>query len=115
MAGASLGMRLTGAAAFLDALDDLKDTYTADGDGYVVGTNVPYSIHQEFGTYKMAAQPHVRPGIDATRAQMAEFATRADDLDEFLSLTAHHLEGEIKTRAPVDTGHLRASYRTEKL
>lgn len=107
-------MELVGAAAFLDALEDMKDAYSG-GNGWVVGTNVPYSLPQEFGTYKMEGTPHVRPGIDRTRAEMGRLAVKADDMDEFLKLTAFHLEGEIKELAPHDTGHLEGSYEAEPL
>jgi hypothetical protein len=107
-------MSLLGAAAFTDAIADTVDMFTAT-DKWVVGTNVRYAPPVEFGTYKMAAQPHVRPGIDATEAQMARLAAGADDIDEFLRLTAFQLEREIKARTPVLTGNLRASYRAQKL
>lgn len=29
-----------------------------------VGTSVEYAIYVEFGTYKMSAQPYLRPGIE---------------------------------------------------
>lgn len=103
---------VVGVAALLSAMENLEDAYNPSDD-WVVGTNVPYSPHQEFGTYKMSAQPHMRPGIDATRAEMGRLAIEAEDIDEFIRLTAFHLEGEVKERSPVDTGHLRASYRAE--
>lgn len=33
----------------------------------IVGTNVHYAIFQEFGTRYMAAQPFLRPALDAAR------------------------------------------------
>jgi HK97 gp10 family phage protein len=33
-------------------------------NGAYVGTNVNYAIYQEFGTYKMKAQPFMRPAFD---------------------------------------------------
>lgn len=35
----------------------------AEGLSATVGTNVEYGIYQEFGTYKMAAQPYLRPAL----------------------------------------------------
>lgn len=109
------GMNLTGVAQFVDALDDLKDTYTASSDGWVVGTNVEYGLYQEFGTYSQPGTPHVRPGVDATRSGLPRIAAQASDLDAFMRLAALQLEEEIKRRAPVDTGNLRASYKAEEL
>ncbi len=34
------------------------------------GKPVDYAIHQEFGTHKMAAQPHLRPGFERGRAMI---------------------------------------------
>lgn len=33
----------------------------------VVGTNVHYAIHQEFGTSRMAAHPFLRPALEAAK------------------------------------------------
>lgn len=51
----------------------LRDSYQVDikkKGGTIVGrvhTSVPYGVHQEYGTYKMAAQPHVRPALESQR------------------------------------------------
>lgn len=34
------------------------------------GTNVEYGIYQELGTYKMRAQPFLRPSMDTVRANL---------------------------------------------
>lgn len=107
-------MKLLGTSTFLSALDDFTDQFTTD-EAWVIGTNVEYAIHQEYGTRDQAGTPHVRPAIDDTRVQMARFATRASGLDEFMRLTALYLEGEIRRNAPVDTGHLRRSYTSQKI
>lgn len=44
----------------------LRDSYkkeTITPLHILVGTMVNYSVHQEFGTYKMAAQPHFLPAF----------------------------------------------------
>lgn len=38
-------------------------THTASGDTAYVGTNVEYAPYVEYGTYKMAAQPYLKPGV----------------------------------------------------
>lgn len=38
-------------------------THESDSDTAYVGTNVYYAPYVEFGTYKMAAQPYLKPGI----------------------------------------------------
>lgn len=49
-------------------------TTTSEGNRAIayVGTNVHYAEYQEFGTSIMAAQPHVRPALDATRDSLME-------------------------------------------
>ena len=37
----------------------------------VVFTNAPHAIFQEFGTYKMAAQPYMKPAADASKSVFA--------------------------------------------
>ena len=109
------GMKLLGTSAFLSGLDDMVDTFSSGGDGYRVSTNTEYAAYQEFGTSRIGGTPHFRPGMDAAKAKMAQLATQASDLDEFLKLTAHQWEREAKSRAPVDTGTLKASYATDSL
>ena len=36
-----------------------------------VGPSIEYDIHVEMGTYKMAAQPYLRPAADNNRARVA--------------------------------------------
>lgn len=49
------------------------------GGGLIVriGTNVEYSIYQEFGTSRMRAQPFLRPAFDANRRAALETIRRA--------------------------------------
>lgn len=106
-------MKLIGAGGLIQAFDEIADWASGGDAEWVVGSPVEYSVYQEFGTSRMPAQPHFRPAIESTEAQMARFATQASGLDEFIKLTALHLEGEAKSRAPVDTGKLRASYTAQ--
>ena len=43
----------------------------------VVESLAPYSVHVEYGTWKMAAQPFMRPAIDEHRRQILEVEARA--------------------------------------
>jgi len=109
------GMSLLGAGAFLSGIDEMVETFDSDSGGYRLATNVQYADTQEFGSAFQDGTPHLRPGADATRAQMAQIATVAEDLDEFLKMTALRWESETKSRAPVDTGNLRASWSVSEL
>lgn len=52
----------------------LRRSYTYDVDDagrwVEISSNVEYAPYQEFGTYRIAGTPHVRPGIDATIPQI---------------------------------------------
>src|SRR4051812_40466588 len=39
-----------------------------------VGSDLNYSVYQELGTRKMAAQPYLRPALEEVLANAAEFA-----------------------------------------
>lgn len=41
-----------------------------------VGPNMDYSIYVEYGTYKMAAQPYMRPAADVVRPKFIEACER---------------------------------------
>jgi hypothetical protein len=106
------GITVTGVDSFVSAIEEA--TNQSEG-AYRVSSNVNYSVFQEYGTRFQSGTPHVRPGVDATTQQMARIAVSANSLDDFLSRTADVLEGEIKSRAPVDTGNLRSSYTKSKI
>lgn len=109
------GMSLIGASAFLGGLDEMTEAFTSSSDGYRMATNVEYAPYQEFSTAYQSGTPHFRPGADATRAKMAQLATQAADLDEFLRLTALQWQRETASRAPVEYGTLKASYQVDPL
>lgn len=106
---------LAGYASIISTLEDLQDSFSSDGGGVVVGTNVKYAPHQEFGTKYQQGTPHVRPAVERVGKDVERLAESADSTDDLLLMLGLAIEGEIKARAPVDTGNLRASYRTEKL
>ena len=42
-------------------------TAAAGEDSVIVAPHVDYAMYQEFGTYKMAAQPFMKPGFESSR------------------------------------------------
>lgn len=50
------------------------DRSDASGLTVVVGTNLEYAPFVEFGTSKMAAQPHLQPAFEETRALAPKLA-----------------------------------------
>lgn len=57
----------------------LRDSYEvridrSDGGNVTghVGSDVPYSLHQEYGTRHQSGTPHVRPALEANRSKLVE-------------------------------------------
>lgn len=105
-----MDMSISGVSATIESTHDMQAFMSLGTDGYRVGTDVEYSIYQEYGTSTHSAQPHMRPAIDDTRRQLGKIAATSASLEDYLFKAAVYLEGETKRRAPVDTGRLRASY-----
>lgn len=106
-------MNLLGAAAVLEGLDDIVDAMVTN-DAWVIGTNVPYASEQEFGNSYQSGTPHLRPGFDEAIAGFEHRMSAADSVDAELERTAFMVERMTKSYAPVDTGHLRASYTARR-
>lgn len=57
---------------------DLQSSIRAEGpdsDGdWLVGSNIFYSVFQEFGTVHQPAQPYLRPAVDAIRTRLHALA-----------------------------------------
>ena len=58
---------------------NLHDSIHSQSDGLtgVAGTNVEYSIYQEYGTYKMKAHPFLFPALQANKAKIYELIKEA--------------------------------------
>jgi len=85
--------------------------------GKVVADGVEYGAYQEFGTSKMAAQPFMRPAIEAVRGPFQKAMSQAwrstREAQDVVDKTAFSVEQGAKQRAPVDTGALRSSIHVE--
>ncbi len=46
-----------------------------------VVSEAPYSVHVEYGTYKMQAQPFMRPAIDEGQSEILKAAARAIEVE----------------------------------
>ena len=90
------------------ALRSVSPRYVADG--------VNYGIHQEYGTYRIAAHPFVRPGVENVRAHLPQSfgAFGMDQLDDALEKIATDVQAQAAMLAPVDTGALRNSIHVTK-
>jgi HK97 gp10 family phage protein len=45
-------------------------TKPPDGDSIEIVSQADYSVFNEFGTYKMAARPYMRPALDETKPEI---------------------------------------------
>lgn len=110
-----MSFEMIGVAAMIDAFDDITDAMSFRG-GWVIGTNVRYAQFQEFGTSYQSGTPHLRPGFDEVVAMhVSRIVANNDDAETIVKEVAQLIERKTKTRAPVDTGNLRASYRAERM
>lgn len=107
----NVGLRAIGIPTVIASLDTLASNAKVNAD-YYVGTDVHYAPYVEFGTYKMQAQPFLRPSADEVRGNLTDIVSRQSDMDAALKAVALEVEGSAKKRCPVDTGNLRGSIRT---
>lgn len=111
---AGWGIQLHGLGSALKALDGIQMRLD-DNAVYVVGTNVEYAIFQEFGTSRQEGTPHLFPAARAVQRDAQRIAGDANTVEEAVKRLAFAVERGAKERAPVDTGNLKASYRTERI
>lgn len=115
-----LWAKMIGAGAVLDAISDLIQITLDDNVVWVTGTNVEYAVYVEFGTSKMAAQPHLRPIARAVESDIPHIIRRADveTLADAIEAVAMEIERRLKATdspVPVDTGRLKGSYEARPL
>lgn len=106
--------RLMGVAGLNRTFDALRMKYSGRVE-WVVGTNVEYSVYVEFGTYKMAAQPYLRPAVERVSRNLATYFKTARSLSDAIRNIALDIERTAKQLCPVDTGNLRASIRAVRI
>lgn len=106
------------AGASLDGVDSLNSSIKAIQGRWFSGTargtvqsDVEYAFYVEYGTRHMAAQPYMRPAVEAASRRVEQVAHRADSNDELAALLAEEIEAEAKRLVPVDTGKLKASIK----
>lgn len=110
-----LMMKMRGLTSVLDALESLRDEWLLD-DTYYVTAEADYAKYVEYGTYKMQAQPYMRPAARRVRQNMDVHlqtgAVRSGDTA--VAAVAEAVESEAKRIVPVDTGNLKNSIKTYK-
>lgn len=106
-----VGFKAIGASIIADQLQE------NDMEGevvYAVGTPVEYSIYQEVGTSRHAAQPYMRPAVNHANRRKQAVLKKHDDLDDAIEELARMVRDRSKDLAPVDTGTLRDSIHMER-
>ncbi len=77
-----------------------------------LGATADYALYVEFGTSRMAAQPFLRPALDANQDKFVDAlvtgALNGNALTE-LDVIGQDMEDYAKSIVPVDTGFLRDS------
>lgn len=104
-----------GFAAMIDGIDEYIDVALDDDAVYIVGTNVEYAVYQEYGTRYMEPQPYLRPAAREAQQNISNIVAQSSDLPDAVKQTALFVERRAKELAPVDTGHLRGSIRSERV
>lgn len=111
----SFGVQVLGFSALSSALSDLVDIQLKDDAVYVVGTNVEYAVYQEFGTRHTASQPFLFPAARSVERDMGRVAGQAQSVPDAVKLVALEIERRAAQNAPVDTGNLQGSIRSERI
>lgn len=108
------GATLVGLGGVMDALDAIEVQF-GDEVVYVVGTNVEYAVHQEFGTSRMPPQPYLFPAAREVNREIETIAADHASIDAIVRAAALEIERRAKIKAPVDTGRLRSSITAQRI
>lgn len=107
-----MGADLNGVGSLESAIEGIKDDYADDAE-YRVVSPASYSVHVEYGTKHMDAQPFMRPAAEAAKAQAPEIIKGAESLDAAARKIALVALAEAKRLAAVDTGYMRAQIQIQ--
>lgn len=108
-----MSFNVSGFGAMMQAFDEIEDSMVVQ-NSYSIGTNVRYAPFQEFGTSYQSGTPHLRPGFDQALAEFEQISATSETASQTLQRLALEVERQTKQNAPVDTGHLKNSYRAER-
>lgn len=111
---AGWGVSLLGFGSVMKGLGDIQ-TRLDDDAVYVVGTNVEYAVYVELGTSRAPAQPFLFPAARAAERVIGRITADAQSLEDAVKRVALFIERRAAQNAPVLTGNLQASIRTERV
>lgn len=82
---------------------------------WIVGSDKEYAAYVEFGTYKMEAQPYLRPAVKAVVNNPDRYVADARSVEGYVKNIALAIEKLAKENAPVDTGELMNSIEAVRI
>lgn len=77
-------------------------------EAVIIIADTDYAVYVEFGTYKMAAQPYMRPAAEYAAAGAQRAASRAESAEELVKLIGEDVREYADRVVPVDTGYLKS-------
>ncbi len=101
----------------MDGFDSLEESLDYDGFGrkeYRIEAGASYSIHVEFGTSRMQAQPFLRPAVEDVMSNINRHIGDPDSAEDLLDQIVEAIAEQARSRAPVDTGRLRNSIEIQR-
>lgn len=108
-----LGAQLLGAAAVHSLFSELSARWGGSPQ-WQVTAGAGHAEPVEFGTWKMAAQPYMRPAADAAVGRGATYARQSNSIETMAQAVAYDIRDDARQYAPVDTGELRGSISAGK-
>lgn len=109
------GIQLLGFEELLDTLEQWRLQYANDQPVWNIGTDVEYSVYQEFGTVDIVAKWYLRNATTTVAQRLDGIVTPDLDLEEIIERIARMIERRAIINAPVDTGNLQSSIAAERM
>lgn len=112
----SWGTSLSGFDTTIRLLDQVRIRW-GENVTYVVGPTAEYGVYVERGTSRMKPQPYLEPAVRQITRSLPRIVAQKnpDNSAELVKIVALEIEQLAKRFAPVDTGNLRASIKTERV
>lgn len=108
-----MSIEVSGLDELRDDVDGMINAY-CETVSYSVYNDAEYAPYVENGTYKMAAQPFMRPGLEHAARNFGSIARQNErSIDAICSALADDVYDIAYARCAVDTGYLRSRIQKE--
>lgn len=104
------------AGASMDGVRSLKKTIDSVNERWFTGTvratafaDTSYDVYVEYGTWKMEAQPYMRPAAERGARQAKSSIDGSESAGEVANAIATQVALEARRLVPVDTGYLKST------